>query len=206
MTNIDRLAYYFQLAWAYVLREPVKVVLVLGLVVPVVLIGVNNLRESSRQRAVETELPQLVERIKKARVGSNLVLGEITGDYYSDGNAKCRKGQSLRSLADDDACIVGMTAQWQKLGFEMQADFDKQFGVQALEAYGPLLVDAMRGDQSLYKHRLEVEGGWVAVMPFLDAMSAPIRKSIASNYAQGSWGPAAADAMMARDGRVWHNE
>ena len=118
MTNIDRLAYYFQLAWAYVLREPVKVVLVLGLVVPVVLIGVNNLRESSRQRAVETELPQLVERIKKARVGSNLVLGEITGDYYSDGNAKCRKGQSLRSLADDDACIVGMTAQWQKLGFE----------------------------------------------------------------------------------------
>ena len=52
MTNIDRLAYYFQLAWAYVLREPVKVVLVLGLVVPVVLIGVNNLRESSRQRAV----------------------------------------------------------------------------------------------------------------------------------------------------------
>ena len=115
---LDQLANYLEALWAYVLREPLKVLLVLGLVVPVVLIGVNNLRESSRQRSVETELPQLVERIKKARVGSNLVLGEMTGDFYSDGNAKCRKGQSLRSLAADDACIVGMTAQWQKLGFE----------------------------------------------------------------------------------------
>jgi len=89
---------------------------------------------------------------------------------------------------------------------EMQADFDKQFGVEPLEAYGPLLVDAMRGDQSLYKHRIEVESGWAAVMPFLDGSSSEIRKSIASNYAPGSWGPAAADEMMARDGREWHND
>ena len=78
---LDQLANYLQALWAYVLREPLKVLLVLGLVVPVVLIGVNNLRETLRQRAVETELPQLVERIKKARVGSNLVLGEMTGDF-----------------------------------------------------------------------------------------------------------------------------
>ena len=91
---LDQLAGYLQAAWAYVLREPVKVVVALGLVVPVVLIGLNNLRESSRQSAVEKELPQLVERIKQARVSNNAVLGEITGDFYSDGNAKCRKGQT----------------------------------------------------------------------------------------------------------------
>ena len=89
---------------------------------------------------------------------------------------------------------------------EMQADFDKEFGVEPLEAYGPLLVDAMRGDQSLYKHRVEVEGGWSAVMPFLGPASSAARAGIASNYAPGSWGPAASDAMMARDGRAWHNE
>ena len=89
---------------------------------------------------------------------------------------------------------------------EMSADFDKQFGVEALEAYGPLLIDAMRGDQSLYKHRIEVESGWAAVMPFLDASSSGIRQSIASNYAPGSWGPAAADEMMTRDGRKWRND
>jgi glucose-6-phosphate 1-dehydrogenase len=95
---------------------------------------------------------------------------------------------------------------------EMQVDFDKEFGVEPLEAYGPLLVDAMRGDQSLYKHRLEVEGGWAAVMPFLAAGASAgaganaIRKGIASNYAPGSWGPAGADEMMRRDGRAWHND
>jgi glucose-6-phosphate 1-dehydrogenase len=94
----------------------------------------------------------------------------------------------------------------------MQVDFDKEFGVEPLEAYGPLLVDAMRGDQSLYKHRLEVEGGWAAVMPFLAAGASAgaganaIRKGIASNYAPGSWGPAGADEMMRRDGRAWHND
>ena len=89
---------------------------------------------------------------------------------------------------------------------EMQADLEKRFGVAAIEAYGPLLVDAMRGDQSLYKHRIEVESGWAAVMPFLDQRSAGLRCGMASNYAQGSWGPAAADDLMRRDGRAWHDE
>ena len=43
-------------------------------------------------------------------------------------------------------------------------------------------------------------------MPFLGPESAPIRRHIASNYAPGSWGPAAADEMLARHGRQWHNE
>ncbi len=89
---------------------------------------------------------------------------------------------------------------------EMQVDFDKEFGVEPVEAYGPLLVDAMRGDQSLFKHGREVESGWAAVMPFLGSGSSDIRTLINANYAQGSWGPAAADEMMARDGRVWHND
>ncbi len=89
---------------------------------------------------------------------------------------------------------------------EMQVDFDQQFGIEPVEAYGPLLVDAMRGDQSLFKHGREVESGWASVMPFLGAGSAAIRRSIAANYTPGSWGPAASDAMMARDGRAWHND
>jgi glucose-6-phosphate 1-dehydrogenase len=87
----------------------------------------------------------------------------------------------------------------------MQADFRKEFGGQPIEAYGPLIVDAMRGDQSLFKHRTEVEGAWGAVMPFLDDRSAPLREGIAGNYAQGSWGPRAADDLMQRDGRAWHD-
>jgi glucose-6-phosphate 1-dehydrogenase len=88
----------------------------------------------------------------------------------------------------------------------MELDYADHFKAEPVEAYGPLIVDAMRGDQTLFKHRIEVEGAWNAVMPFLDARSAKARESIHANYACGSWGPASADALLARDGRAWRNE
>jgi glucose-6-phosphate 1-dehydrogenase len=88
---------------------------------------------------------------------------------------------------------------------EMDFDYVERFGSEPVEAYGPLILDAMRGDQTLYKHRLEVENAWDAVMPFLCESSAPLRKNVHANYAPGSWGPKSADDLMARDGRAWHN-
>jgi glucose-6-phosphate 1-dehydrogenase len=32
-----------------------------------------------------------------------------------------------------------------------------------------------------------------------------MRAGIAGNYAPGSWGPRAADELLARDGRAWHD-
>jgi glucose-6-phosphate 1-dehydrogenase len=85
---------------------------------------------------------------------------------------------------------------------ELELDYKDRFGGEAVEAYGPLLIDAMRGDRTLYKHRDEVEGSWRICQPLLD--SEPLRRSIES-YAPGSWGPPGADALLARDGRRWHN-
>jgi glucose-6-phosphate 1-dehydrogenase len=84
-------------------------------------------------------------------------------------------------------------------------DYEKAFKSEPVEAYGPLMIDAMRGDQSLFKHRFEVESAWRAVMPFLDERGAALRAGIHANYAAGSWGPASADALLARDGRAWFN-
>jgi glucose-6-phosphate 1-dehydrogenase len=89
---------------------------------------------------------------------------------------------------------------------EMVMDYRTEFGNESVEAYGPLLVDAMRGDQTLYKTREETEDAWRAVMPFLGPESAPMRADITANYAPGSWGPDAARALLARDGRAWHDE
>jgi glucose-6-phosphate 1-dehydrogenase len=89
--------------------------------------------------------------------------------------------------------------------FEMDADFGARFGEREPEAYGPLLLDAMRGDQSLFKDREEVEAAWAAVSPLLGEDSAPLRRGIAGNYQPGSWGPAASASLLARDGRRWHD-
>jgi glucose-6-phosphate 1-dehydrogenase len=63
--------------------------------------------------------------------------------------------------------------------------------------YERLLEDAMAGDGSLFTSQDAVEAAWAVVDPVL-ADHAP-----ALPYAPGSWGPAAADALMAADGG-WH--
>jgi len=87
----------------------------------------------------------------------------------------------------------------------MDVDYARWFDSQPVEAYGPLILDAMRGDQTLFKHRYEVEGAWRVVAPMIGPESAPLRESIIGNYEPGSWGPTCADELLARDGRSWHN-
>ncbi|MFN0132267.1 MAG: glucose-6-phosphate dehydrogenase [Phycisphaerales bacterium] len=84
----------------------------------------------------------------------------------------------------------------------LSLDYIDRFGGEKVEAYGPLILDAMRGDRSLYKHRDQIEGTWRICQPLLDC--AALRERI-EDYAPGSWGPRGADAMLARDGRAWHN-
>ncbi|MEE2681487.1 MAG: glucose-6-phosphate dehydrogenase [Planctomycetota bacterium] len=89
---------------------------------------------------------------------------------------------------------------------DMDSDFQREFKSEPVEAYGPLIIEAMRGDQTLFKHRMEVEGAWRAVMPFLDDRSAGLRARIRDNYAPGSWGPDSSEELLARYGAEWNNE
>ncbi len=85
---------------------------------------------------------------------------------------------------------------------KLDFDYAARFGGEPIEAYGPLILDAMRGDQTLFKHREEVEGAWRAVAAFLDPA---LRRGIAGNYAPGSWGPQDSEVLLANSGRTWHN-
>jgi len=69
------------------------------------------------------------------------------------------------------------------------------------EAYERLLLDCLLGDATLFTRADEVEEQWSLV----DAMVAFWKRDRPSfpNYAAGTWGPAAAEALMRRDGRMW---
>ncbi len=69
-------------------------------------------------------------------------------------------------------------------------------------AYETVLVDAMEGDMTLFTRGDQAEEAWRIVGPVLDAWSSPPPRSI-SIYEAGSWGPEAADALIARDGHTW---
>jgi glucose-6-phosphate 1-dehydrogenase len=68
--------------------------------------------------------------------------------------------------------------------------------------YETLLYDCMIGDATLFQRADNIEAGWQAVQPILDVW-ADTKLTDFPNYVAGGTGPAAADALLARDGRVW---
>jgi len=64
--------------------------------------------------------------------------------------------------------------------------------------YARLLSDAMAGNGALFTRQDAVEAAWSVVDPVLS------RHGPVQEYPQGSWGPEAADELIARDGR-WNN-
>ncbi|QQE12215.1 glucose-6-phosphate dehydrogenase [Planctomycetota bacterium] len=86
----------------------------------------------------------------------------------------------------------------------MDFDYVKQWQVSPSDGYAILLNDCLRGDQMLFKHRDEIEISWKAVQPILDYWKDNPQDDL-PNYNAGTWGPSAADIMMARDNRYWHN-
>jgi glucose-6-phosphate 1-dehydrogenase len=76
------------------------------------------------------------------------------------------------------------------------------FNMAPSTGYETLLYDCMIGDATLFQRADMVEAGWRAVQPFLDAW-ASVRPTGFPNYAAGSAGPTAADALLAGDGRAW---
>ncbi len=83
----------------------------------------------------------------------------------------------------------------------MRFDYEDAFDTPP-EAYETLLLDAIRGDATLFMRADQVEEAWKVVQPVLDSWAATPPAEF-PNYAAGTWGPAAADRMLARDGRSW---
>jgi glucose-6-phosphate 1-dehydrogenase len=85
----------------------------------------------------------------------------------------------------------------------MDFNYGTSFGERSPSAYETLLVDAMVGDPTLYTRQDMVEASWSVIQPILENWNH--RRFDFPNYEPGAWGPAEADAMIARLGRQWRN-
>jgi len=72
------------------------------------------------------------------------------------------------------------------------------------DAYERLVLDVVRGNQTLFMRRDEVEAAWSWVDPILDAWHGT--NDAPKSYTAGTWGPSAAIALIERDGRTWHED
>ena len=69
-------------------------------------------------------------------------------------------------------------------------------------AYETLLLDCMVGDQTLFNRDDQVEEAWRVVNPILEAWYGA-RRTGHDIYEAGTWGPEAADTLVANDGHAW---
>jgi glucose-6-phosphate 1-dehydrogenase len=83
----------------------------------------------------------------------------------------------------------------------MDFRYGATFGSNTPEAYERLLLDAMRGDATLFTRRDEVEEQWAYIERVMKAWETD--GATPRFYPAGSWGPEQADELLARDGRHW---
>jgi glucose-6-phosphate 1-dehydrogenase len=84
---------------------------------------------------------------------------------------------------------------------QLDLRYSTAFDERTPDAYERLLTDVIRGDQTLFMHRDEVEQAWSWVDPIIagwqDYAPHPHR------YAAGSWGPSQSIGLIEREGRSW---
>ncbi|WP_295164417.1 glucose-6-phosphate dehydrogenase [uncultured Buchnera sp.] len=71
-----------------------------------------------------------------------------------------------------------------------------------VDAYERLLFESMRGIQSLFVCRDEVEEAWKWIDPIINAWKKTTTSTV-QLYKSGTWGPKNSDSLIMRDGRFW---
>jgi glucose-6-phosphate 1-dehydrogenase len=85
---------------------------------------------------------------------------------------------------------------------KMAFDYRDFFARAPSTGYETMLYDCMKGDEALFMRADQVEQSWRVITPILDEWAKKMPEGF-PNYASGSWGPEAADELLARDGRKW---
>lgn len=86
----------------------------------------------------------------------------------------------------------------------LNLSFAETFKIRNPDAYERLLMDVVRGNPTLFMRRDEVEAAWTWVEPILETWER--RAEPPKPYVAGTTGPAAAIALIERDGRTWNEE
>ncbi|AKR57912.1 glucose-6-phosphate 1-dehydrogenase [Youhaiella tibetensis] len=86
----------------------------------------------------------------------------------------------------------------------LNLSFAQTFAERTPEAYERLLLDVVRGSQTLFMRRDELEAAWKWVDPIREAWDAS--RDAPQPYTAGTWGPTGSIALIERDGRTWHED
>jgi glucose-6-phosphate 1-dehydrogenase len=85
---------------------------------------------------------------------------------------------------------------------EMDFTYDHSFGIASPEAYERLLLDAMKGDATLFTRNDEIEEAWDLLAPIFSEWQSASPPEL-HTYEAGTWGPAVAAELLRRRNHSW---
>ncbi len=126
---------------------------------------------------------------------------------FKDSSAGPEANLLALRIQPDEGILLRFAAKVPGLGVDVRSvnmdfTYGSAFSVDSPDAYETLILDALLGDASLFTRADEVEKAWGIVTPIIEAW-ADTGPPDFPNYAAGTWGPEASDALLEGDGRRW---
>ncbi len=147
------------------------------------------------------------KRLPKRATEIAIQFKEVPHALFKDSNADPEANLLALRIQPDEGILLRFAAKVPGLGVDVRSvnmdfTYGSAFSVDSPDAYETLILDALLGDASLFTRADEVEKAWGVVTPIIEAWADDAPPDF-PNYAAGSWGPDAADELLARDGRRW---
>lgn len=83
----------------------------------------------------------------------------------------------------------------------MHFSYAEQYGTSGIDAYEKVLMDIFTGEQMLFNRSDELSCSWTFIENIINGWKTA--KDTIHTYEPGSWGPAAANTLVEKDGRKW---
>ncbi len=126
--------------------------------------------------------------------------------FQSTGSVGVQQNQIILTMQPDEGVSVSIGAKipgarMRIRPVNMEFHYGTSFVSESPEAYERLILDAMRGDATLFTRNDEIEALWGIIDPVLTAWHEDTSSPV-PEYPSGSDGPAEADALLGDD-RTW---
>jgi glucose-6-phosphate 1-dehydrogenase len=133
----------------------------------------------------------------------------IPHSIFAQPNSSFQPNSLIIRLQPDEGLQLNLMAKTPGDGMrlrpvELELDFRETFKMPRMDAYERLLLDVLRGQLTLFMRSDELEAAWEWVEPILNHWEQEGNEPIP--YTAGTWGPAAASALIGRDGLQWREE
>lgn len=146
------------------------------------------------------------KRLPKRATEIAVIFKDAPGYLFNQPNQKKVANNIVIRIQPDEGISLKMNCKVPGLNsptqpVKMDFQYTSYFGSTPPEAYERLICDCMAGDNTLFARIDEVLASWKLMTPILERWAS--EKPEFPNYPAGTWGPAAADHLLSKDGREW---